>query len=233
MISNTKCLLALAAMSLLASCGDQTTNDLELKAKSSNDLASATGEVSNNAALFAAAEEFETLTESSFSADIASREKTIAKVSNAAARVAKFASPELAAQLQTHLGNIRAAQKNNAPADLAIASNEAFRVLVSAIAGNQKTPVNVSLLDYAGFRFDADAQAIPARFDDMEESVLFAQAQWAGIKSRPEIAKLSARFSASLDNMDLAARSGDVAKARAAAKVELDMVDELETAFGQ
>jgi hypothetical protein len=140
---------------------------------------------------------------------------------------------ELTTQLQTHLADILNAHKKNAPANLAIASNEAFRALVSAVAGKQKMPVNVSLLDYAGFRFDADAQATPARFADMEGAVLFAQEQWAGIKSRREIAKLSTRFNASLDDMDLATRSRDVAKARAAAKVELDMVDELETAFGQ
>ena len=67
----------------------------------------------------------------------------------------------------------------------------------------------------------------------MKVAVLFAQEQWAGVKSRQEIAKLVPQFSAALNNIELASRSGDVALARAAAKVELDMVDELETAFGQ
>lgn len=196
-------------------------------------MASSTDESSNNLALLAAAEEFETLTESSFSADIATREKMISKASIATARIAKFASPKLTTQLQNRLANIQTAQRKNATADLAIESNEAFRSLVSAVGGKQVIPITVSLLDYAGFRVDADAQAIPARFDDMKVAVLFAQEQWAGVKSRQEIAKLVPQFSAALNNIELASRSGDVALARAAAKVELDMVDELETAFGQ
>lgn len=233
MISNIKYLSALAATLLLASCGNQTANQPESKANSPSGLASSTDESSNNLALLAAAEEFETLTESSFSADIATREKMISKASIATARIAKFASPKLTTQLQNRLANIQTAQRKNATADLAIESNEAFRSLVSAVGGKQVIPITVSLLDYAGFRVDADAQAIPARFDDMKVAVLFAQEQWAGVKSRQEIAKLVPQFSAALNNIELASRSGDVALARAAAKVELDMVDELETAFGQ
>jgi hypothetical protein len=233
MISNIKCLTALASMLLLSCCGYQSAREPELKEKSHGDLTSLADQASKRIALLAAAEEFETLTESSFSADVATREVMIAKANKAAAKVTEFASPALTAQLQSHLADILTAQRNNVPADLAIASIEAFRDLVSAVAGKQNMPVNVSLLDYAGFRFDADAQAIPARFADMKEVVLFAQKQWAGIKSRQEIAKLSKRFSASLGGMDAVARSGDVAKSRAAAKVELDLVDELETAFGQ
>ena len=223
----------MAATLLLASCGNQTANQPESKANSPRGLASSTDESSNNLALLAAAEEFETLTESSFSADIATREKMISKASIATARIAKFASPKLTTQLQNRLANIQTAQRKNATADLAIESNEAFRSLVSAVGGKQVIPITVSLLDYAGFRVDADAQAIPARFDDMKVAVLFAQEQWAGVKSRQEIAKLVPQFSAALNNIELASRSGDVALARAAAKVELDMVDELETAFGQ
>ena len=223
----------MAATLLLASCDNQTASQPESKANAPSAKASPTNESSNNLALLAAAEEFETLTESSFSADAATLEKMISKARIATAKIAKIASSKLTTQLQHHLANIQTAQKKNATADLAIESNEAFRTLVSAVGGKQIIPVNVSLLDYAGFRVDADAQATPARFDDMKVAVLFAQEQWAGIKSRQEIAKLVPRFSAALDKMELASRSGDVALARAAAKVELDMVDELETAFGQ
>lgn len=233
MTSNIKRLTALAGILLLASCGKQATKEPKLQAQAQGDLNSATDDAGRNKALLAAAEEFETLTESSFSVDTATRNSMILKASEAAAKVTKFASPDLATQLKSHLADVLTAQRNNKPADSAIASNEAFRALVSAVAGKQEIPVNVSLLDYAGFRFDADAQAVPARFADMGQAVVFAKEQWSGIKSRREIANLSARFSAALDNMERASRSGDVALARAAAKVELDMVDELETAFGQ
>ncbi len=233
MHSNIKCLSALLVVLPFASCGKQPANEPELNAKSPGNLASAVNEGSRQIALLAAAEEFETLTESSFSADISTRDIMIAKARRAVAKVATYVSPELADELQSHLADIKSAQTNNAPADLAIASNEAFGALVSAVDGKQKIPVNVSLLDYAGFRFDADAQATPARFADMGKAVIFAQQQWAGIKSRKEIGKLSGRFSAALDNMELASRSGNVALARTTAKVELDMVDELETAFGR
>lgn len=233
MISKTKCLTAFSALLLIASCSNQPKNEPELAKKSKSDLTSLADEDLKNMALLATAEAFETLTESSFSADVAMRESKIARVRKSAAIVTEFASPKLAARLRTHLADIAIAEQDNVLADLAIASIEAFRDLVSAVEGKQALPVNVSLLDYAGFRFDADAQANPARFADMQEAVVFAQEQWAVIKSRQEVAKLSVRFSAALDNMELASRSGDAALARATAKVELDMVDELEAAFGQ
>lgn len=233
MISNIKHVSVSAATVLSASCGNQGANQPESKANAPSGLASPTNERSKNLALLAAAEEFDTRTESSFSADSATREMVISKTSVAIAKMVKFASSKLTTQVKSHLANIQNAQKQNATADLAIESNEAFRTLVSSVGGKQAIPVNLSLLDYAGFRVDADAQAIPARFAEMKVAVLFAQQQRAGIKSRQEIAKLAARFSASLDHMDLTVRSGDIAKARAAAKVELHMVDELETAFSQ
>lgn len=216
---------AISAGLFVASCSQQPANQQNSKPKS------VLTQDTYNLALFAAAEDFETLTESAFSADIPAREMLIDRAIKATDQVANFASPALTTRLQALLADIRAAQTDDAPADIAIASVEAFRELVSAVSGEQQIPVNVSLLDYAGFRFDAEAQAKPARFSDMQVTVRYAQAQWKGIESRKEIASLSPKFAASLTSMERAAQSGNIAKARAAAIVELDLVDELEKAF--
>jgi hypothetical protein len=60
-------------------------------------------------------------------------------------------------------------------AGLALSSIEAYRVLVGAVADNAKVPTEVSLLDYAGFRYDADLEANPARWGDMAAAVSFAR----------------------------------------------------------
>ena len=233
MIPNITFPAALAALLLLASCGTQSAKKSQATDQANDGVATLAENPVDAKLLLAAAEEFETIAETSFSADVAAREKMIANAAKAVAEVTGSASPKLRARLQTGVADILKAHRTNEPADLAIASIEVYRDLISAVPGQRKIPVHVGLLEYAGLRFDADAQAKPPRFADMEKTAAFAEQQWAEIKLRKEIDILADGFEASLSEMGLAARSRDVARARAAAKVELDMVDELEAAFGR
>ena len=63
------------------------------------------------------------------------------------------------------------------------ASIEGYRVLVSAVTDNAKIPTEVSLLDYAGFRYDANPKARPIRWDDMATAVSFARKTWDALPS--------------------------------------------------
>jgi molybdenum cofactor biosynthesis protein B len=57
---------------------------------------------------------------------------------------------------------------------------EGYRLLVSA-APQTKIPTAVNLLDYAGFRYDADLKARPVRWSDLKAAVEFANQQWNSI----------------------------------------------------
>ena len=134
-------------------------------------------------------------------------------------------------KLADELTSIRRANAADRPADVALASMECFRTLVSAVPGTPAIPVDVSLLDYAGFRYDADAQAAPVRWADMARAMIFARERWSNIRMRPAAAGLVTRFETVLTDMEKAVSAQNVPHARASAKAELDMVDELESVF--
>lgn len=191
--------------------------------------ASATGD----AAILAAAEPFEKLTETAFSATPAVLDGTIAEVQAAAAGLKGILSQESDSGLRTRLDEIAAARKADNRADLAIAAVEGYRVLVSAVSASAKVPTAVNLLDYAGFRYDADLKSTPARWDDMTQAVAFGREQWASISQQVTDAALNARMETALADMATAATGRDAAVAAAAAQRELELVDDLEKFFSR
>jgi uncharacterized lipoprotein YmbA len=222
----------------LAGCGsrtDQNSNSSQSDARENGTGQIAGAQPSEQAettkVLLAAAEPFEALTESAFVAKPTELESLIANAEKEAASLKAGVSTKLGQRLQDHIAAIRAAQAANRRTDVALSSIEGYREIVTAVPGPTRVPVDVSLLDYAGFRYDADVQAVPPRWQDMTDAVTFARERWSNIERLPALGKLQPRFGAALDSMDAAIKAKNVVAARAAAKVELDMVDELEGAF--
>lgn len=125
----------------------------------------------------------------------------------------------------------KSARQQNKRADLALASIEAYRVLVSSVTDSAKIPTEVSLLDYAGFRYDADLKASPVRWHDMQQAVDLAHKQWTVIASRLQGVPVAKRFEKAVKDMDQAVQQKDHALAAASVKSESDLVDELEKHF--
>ncbi|WP_339930130.1 hypothetical protein [uncultured Brevundimonas sp.] len=178
-----------------------------------------------------ASEYFETLTETAFSATPAQLDATIAQARAAVARDRRTLSPPVAALLDERLRQIADAREGLNRADLAIASIEAFRLVVSATSTAGGVPLEVSLLDYAGFRYGADLKAPVVRWDDAAQAADFAAEQWALISARVSDQALRSRFGAAVAAMAASARNRDAAGAALAGATELDLVDELETFF--
>jgi len=183
------------------------------------------------AMLLATAEPFETLTETAFSATPADLAIAIDTADKAARGVRGVLPAATEQQLDKQMDAARDALRSQRRADLALAAVEGFRILVAAVPGQPGIPVDVSLLDYAGFRYDADAQANPTRWDDMTRATAFAHDRWASIRTDPAAAPLATRLEAALAAMDAAVTDRDMPRARLSAKQELDLVDLLETAF--
>ena len=114
---------------------------------------------------------------------------------------------------------------------MALSAIEAYRVLVSAVTDNAKVPTEVSLLDYSGFRYDADLKASPIRWDDMAQAISFARKNWVTISPRVKSAQLAADFEKTITDMDNAVVQRSKKLATSSVKTELDLVDQLENFF--
>src|SRR3979409_1924288 len=130
--------------------------------------------------LLAAAEPFEALTETAFSAQGLQLNSAIAAADRAAQGSRDLLPTASKAQLEMRLTEIHVARKSDDRAGIAIPSVEAYRILVSA-ARPGKVPTAVNLMDYAGFRYDADFRAKPIRWSDMKAAASFGRQQWTSI----------------------------------------------------
>ena len=133
--------------------------------------------------------------------------------------------------LDRRLATISDARSAQDRVRLALAAVEGYRELVEAqdpAAANP--PVAVSLLDYAGFRYDALAQAPAVAVDwaEMARSVEFARLQWNSVAARDNSKAMPGVMNQALAAMSKAVERKDVAFARSAAATELALVDLLE-----
>ena len=183
--------------------------------------------------IIAAAEPFEALTESAFSADHAKLNDLIATAKSSARAVATDLSPAARSLLASRLEEIDGARRDGRSADMAIASVEGYRTLIESASAAGPVPPQVSLLDYAGFRYQADLNATPARWRDATEAVAFARRQWSALGPQVRDEVIRARMSDAITELGLAADSSDAARAADAAVRQLDLVDELEVYFAK
>lgn len=185
----------------------------------------------SKAQLLAAAEPFEVLTETAFDQDLKKVDAAIAKADAAAPTVRPSLTAPAQGVFDKRIAEIKAARAAGNRADLAQSSIEIYRILVSEGAGGSPVPSEVSLLDYAGFRYMADLQATPIRWDDMVAATDFAKQNWAIIKSRIKDAATVTKFQAVIDNMAAAAAIKNADRAKESGGAELDLVDVLEKSF--
>ena len=197
------------------------------------DIVPSTSGDTNKARLLAAAEPFEGLTETAFDPDPAKVTAAITTARATAPTVRPLLSPKGQTMLDQHMADIRRAEANQTPAALALASVEIYRLLVTEGAGASPIPKEVSLLDYAGFRFSADLKANPTRWSDMNAAVAFAKENWAVVKPQIKDVTTASKFQAALDNMGAAAAIKNPDRAQASATAELDLVDILEQSFNK
>ena len=182
--------------------------------------------------LLTAAEPFEALTETAFTASRPQLTATALRAEAAAETVRGKLPAEAARELASRLAQIQTGLQTDNRADVAIASVEAYRILVSA-APRARVPLEVNLLDYAGFRYQADLRAKPARWADMAKAAEFASSQWQALLPRVTDPGLRGRMQGAVRALSLAEAQHDRARADLAAQTQLGLVDELELHFNQ
>jgi len=188
-------------------------------------------DLARNERLRAASEPFEKLTEISFDQDLTTIDQTISEAQKSVAELGNALSGEAAQQVGQQLSALRTGREKADRVALALSSIEIYRLLVTAAAPGSKVPNEVYLLDYAGFRCNADLKAVPVRWEDMAQAASFARASWAVLLPMAERSPISARFSKALADIEQSVAQRDAPLAAAAVKAELDLVDELETFF--
>lgn len=186
----------------------------------------------SNSRLIAAAEPFEALTEQAFTAKGARLDQLISAVQQAADRIRPTLSQQDQAGLQRTLARIHQARQADKPHEMALAAVEGYRTLVSATR-NTRVPQAVSLLDYAGFRYQADLTSQPTRWQDMNHAVQFAHRQWQGLAGQVHESRLKNRVGSALSEMETAVQTRSAAQARTSVRTALDLVDELERYFSR
>ena len=191
----------------------------------------APSDANSNKKLRAAAEPFEKLTEISFSAGWPTIDQTVGEAKAAARGARGSLSKDAAGRLDVQIAAIKSARQKRDRTGLALSSIEVYRILVSAVTDNAKIPTEVSLLDYAGFRYDANLKARPIRWDDMANAASFARKTWDALSPRAKVSPMATKFEKAISDMDKAVVQRNKSLAASSVKTELDLVDELEKFF--
>lgn len=221
----------------LAGCGTSTSNQAA-KDQAAADQSSQSGATPGSQKpstptdrLLAAAEPFEALTETAFTDPADKLDRTIASGRTEVADVRSLLSPDTATKIDALLRDVERYRASGNKADLALSSIEIYRNLVNSVPTGTKIPVEVSLLDYSGFRFQADLKASPIRWSDMKEAVSFGQARWAALSPKVTDKRVAAPFENALADMRKSVEKRDSSLAHSSVTAELDQVDKLEAFF--
>lgn len=184
--------------------------------------------------VFQSAEAYENLTEKAYPTDAPALAAMAADAEMQARACIRNLSASDADALSMRLDAVRSALDSDDRAAIARSAVEAYRIFVTAErreAGG--VPLQVSLLDYAGFRMQADLQEVEPNWADMEQALAFADQQWSEIEGTISDAALRASFSAALDRIRTAAEGRNAPAAMEAVVAELDQVDLLEQHFAR
>lgn len=184
-----------------------------------------------NARLLDAAGDYETLTETAFETPFAQLGVTLTTARQKASAVRALLSPDAASRLDALSAELDAAVQKEGRTAFAIAAVESYRVLVSAQDSSAPVPVEVGLLDYAGFKYDALAKARPAEWNQMADVAAYARETWTRLAPRVAAKGLSGAFESTLSGMDTAVREKNEVAARVAVSDQLALVDALEEHF--
>lgn len=221
-------LLAVVAMATsLAACGQSNSPSTRLDSS-----ARVADVASRRECLVAGAEALEALTEHAAAAPIASLEAETIGAAERASACQQNLPDGPAAELERIIQRIGEFRVDHDRTALALSAVEGYRILVSAqVRSASDIPLEVALLDYAGFRYQASVRADTPLWSEARLALDFADARWRTVSGRISDTSLKYSFVADLAAMRHALDASDAAAAQSAAAIELDSVDTLEQYF--
>ena len=215
------CLLGLSVCSKV----DQTAERAAPSAKLSQMQA-------ENEILLDSASPFEDLTESAVAADEPGMDLALGAIEKRLGITRPVLDPAGRERFDSLLKNIRAARAAGTYTDVALNAVEGYRVLVEGLHDEVLlVPKAVSLLDYAGFRLSVLADSKAPDWVAIDVTVKEARGFWASIAQRVERKGIQDAMNTTIDGIQHAAEARDAQMALFAARVDLDLVDLLESYF--
>ena len=178
------------------------------------------------------AEIFENLTESAPAVDAATFKKSLSDFEALYPDIFQRLSPDQKKHLDSLVSGVRNAWKKGDRTTMALQSIEAYRLLQEAIDHTgQPVPLEVPLLDYAGFKLDALLLSAQPDWKQVAATAQEASTWWAAIGPKITDTALSGAMDHTIAGLKDAAARKDRKLLSFAAKMDLILVDGLETFF--
>jgi hypothetical protein len=185
-----------------------------------------------NEVILAASSPFEDMTEAALAGDKKGIERALRAYDAQAGKVEGVLPAAKRDELRVLIADIRKAKNQGSLAMIVLKAPEAYRTLIEGLdRGSLKVPMEVSLLDYAGFRFLALLHVQPVDWRSLQGAAEQARKNWISIKTKVTDGGLRDAVDVAVEGMNRACILKNADMALLAAQVDLALVDLLETGF--
>jgi hypothetical protein len=223
MKKNTVLITVIAVLGFL-SIGDVTAQDAKHKSR--------TISKQGNEIIIAASSPFEDMTEAALAGDKKGIERALRAYDAMADKVDGVLAAARRDELRALVADIRKAKNQVSLDAIALKAPEAYRTLIQGLdRGVLQVPLEVSLLDYAGFRFLVLLHVQPVDWRSLRGAGEQARKNWAAIKAKVADGGLRDAVDVAIAGMNRACALKNADMALLAAQVDLALVDLLEAGF--
>ena len=223
MKKNTVLITVIAVLGFL-SIGDVTAQDAKHKSR--------TISKQGNEIIIVASSPFEDMTEAALAGDKKGIERALRAYDAVADKVDGVLPAARRDELRALVADIRKAKNQVSLDAIALKAPEAYRTLIQGLdRGVLQVPLEVSLLDYAGFSFLALLHVQPVDWRLLQGAGGQAQKNWAAIKAKVTNSGLRDAVDVAVAGMNRACALKNADMAFLAAQVDLAIVDLLEAGF--
>lgn len=187
---------------------------------------------SKNDILLAAASPFEDLTEYALAANTNGMKLALKAYADQAAGVGEVLAAQARKDMDALIAIIKKAERQGDNETVALKSVEVYRILIGSLdVSGLAVPIQVSLLDYAGFKFKALLHAKSIDWLALKKVAEEAQQNWAAIQSRVADKGLHDAVDTTIAGIYKACTEKNAEMAAFAAQIDLALVDLLEGYF--
>ncbi len=185
-----------------------------------------------NQTLLRATSPFEDVVEFALVTNTASMSKALAAVDNSAAAVKAVLPAPAAIKFASLVQGIHHSAADNKLHAVAEKAVEVFRLLIDNLQSEGlREPLEVSLLDYAGFKLQVLATSEQPDWTAMRKTVVDAAAWWSVTKAKVSDKGLRDAFNSTVRGLETASNTENLPLLHFAARMDLDLVDLLEAHF--
>jgi hypothetical protein len=229
----TAAVLIVAALHSSAVCAQATADSVKPASGAAQTRQTLTEATQGKASpLAGGAEIFENLTESAPVLDASAFKKALAEFEALYPEISPRMSPDRKLRMDTLVTGVRNAWQKGDRSAMAIQSIEAYRLLQESIDhSGQPVPAEVPMLDYAGSKLNGLLLSTRPDWKQITHTAQEASAWWSAIRSQMTDRTLRDAIDHTIDGIKDAAARNDFKLMHFAAKMDLILVDGLETFF--